>query len=193
MRSRLLVFLSAVLLSACQTDTSRYPDSSPFKPVPVGSILELHQPITIPADKLAVYLQGGKVRPFSEVDVTRAHCKFQLYRLSDRERTVHPDRFRITKVQHEETHSVSWPGIQYAAGRVGIGINVRIGSSGGDSDSPSVRAFVTQMRLQSANQPEVFRLSCGHVDDPGSHFLSIEQIRKTLGEVFTLRTGEIGK
>ncbi len=193
MRSRLLVFLSTVLLAACQIDTSRYPDSSPFKPVPVGSTLELHQPVTIPADKLAVYLQGGKVLPYSDINVTMAHCKFQLYRLSDRERTVHPDRFRITKVQHEETHSVSWPGIQYAAGRVGIGINMRIGSSGGDSDGPSVRAFVTQMRLQSANQPEVFRLSCGHVDDPGSHFLSIEQIRKVLGEVLTLRTGDIGK
>jgi len=56
-----------------------------------------------------------------------------------------------------------------------------------------VRAFVTHLRLQSANQPEVFRLSCGHVDDPGSHYLSIEQIRKVLGDVFALRTAEAGK
>lgn len=188
MRSRVLVFLAAGLLAACQIDTSRYPESSPFRPVPVGSTLTLNQPLTIPADKLAVHLQGGRVARFADVEVLKPHCKFELRRLADRERTVNPDSFRIIKVRNQESHSVSLEGFQTA----GLRLGGRLRADGADS-SPSMVAFVTYLDLQSVEQPEVFRLSCGHVDDPGSHYLSIEQIRKVLGDVFTLRTAEAGK
>lgn len=189
MRCRLLVVLTIGLLAACQTDTSHLPDTSPLKPVPVGSTLELHQTLNVPADKVAVYLQGGRVLPFANVNVTNAHCKFEVYRRLDAEQTVRPDMFHITHVYQGEAHSVSLDRLQVAAG--GVGIHLQFGIGG--SSSPSARAIVSVMTLHSPRQPHVFRLSCGHVDDPGSDQLSIAQIRKVLGEVFTLRTGDIGK
>jgi hypothetical protein len=186
MRFPRIVLFSAALLTACQTDTRHLPDTSPLKPVPVGSTLELHQELTIPADKVAVYLQGGRVMPFSSVWAVNPHCKFEVYRRLDAEQTVKPDIFHITHVYQGEAHSVSLDRLQLAAG--GVGIHLQFGIGG--SSSPSSRAIVTVMTLHSPRQPHVFRLSCGHVDDPGSDQLSIAQVRKVLGEVFTLRTNE---
>ena len=188
-RTFTVVIILAGLLAACQTDTSHLPDTSPLKQIPVGSSLELHQTLTIPADKVAVYLQGGRVMPYANVNVTLAHCKFEVKRRLDVEQTLRPDVFRVTHVYQGEAHSASLVPLAIAEVRAGRGIR----TSGGGSNSPSARTIVTVMSLQSASQPDVLRLSCGHVDDPGSDQLSIAQIRKVLGEVFTLRTGDIGK
>jgi len=190
MRYRALVILSAGLLSACQIDTSRYPESSPFKPVPVGATLILHQPLTIPADKVAVYLQNGKVLRYAEVEVLKPHCKFELYKIADKERVVHPDRFRIIKVSNNQAGFFRPTGTRLAETRIGVGIHLRMGAGGTDDGSPSMVTYMTEIRLQSANQPDVFKLSCGRLDDPGAEFLSIEEMRKALGDVFTLKTAE---
>ncbi len=189
MRYPALVILTAGLLAACQYDAGHLPDTSPLKPVPVGSTLQLHQTLTIPADKVAVYLQGGRVMTFANVSVVNAHCKLEVYRRLDIEQTVRPDTFRITRVYQGEAHSASLVPLPVAEVRASRGMR----TSGGGSNSPSARTIVTVMSLQSASQPDVLRLSCGHVDDPGSDHLSIDQIRKVLGDVFTLRTGGAGK
>jgi len=46
---------------------------------------------------------------------------------------------------------------------------------------------MTIMDLYSAKQPEVIRISCQHWSEPndGEH-LNIKEIRKTLGNIFTL-------
>jgi len=183
------VVLITGMLAACQIDTSQYPESSPFKPVPVGATLELHQPITIPADKLAVYLQAGEIRPYANIGIIRPYCKFELYRHSDKARVVRPDSFRIIKVTNNQALGFPQGNVRVAEARVGMGVHMRLGA-GGDDGSPSMVTYMTEMRLKSASQPEVFKMSCGRLDDLGSEFLSIEEMRKVLGTIFSLKTGQ---
>lgn len=174
--------LLAALLVACQTSAYEGNENSPFYPVPAGSTLTLTRHLTIPAEQVAVFLQGGEVVASGGINQYYPHCKFELQRRLDKAQTVQPDSFEITKVVQEIGHSVALDGLQLAGVSVGIGIN--IGSRG---DGASLQTWSTRMTLRSARQPGVFRLSCGQTALPheGQH-VSINEMRKALGGVFTL-------
>lgn len=174
--------LLAALLVACQTSAYEGNENSPFYPVPAGSTLTLTRHLTIPAEQVAAFLQGGEVVASGRINQYYPHCKFELQRRLDKAQTVQPDSFEITKVVQEIGHSVALDGLQLAGVSVGIGIN--IGSRG---DGASLQTYSTRMTLRSARQPGVFRLSCGQAALPheGRH-VSINEMRKALGGVFTL-------
>ncbi len=174
--------LLAALLVACQTSAYEGNENSPFYPVPAGSTLTLTRHLTIPAEQVAVFLQGGEVVASGGINQYYPHCKFELQRRLDKAQTVQPDSFEITKVVQEIGHSVALDGLQLAGVSVGIGIN--IGSRG---DGASLQTWSTRMMLRSTRQPGVFRLSCGQTALPheGQH-VSINEMRKALGSVFTL-------
>lgn len=174
--------LLAALLVACQTSAYEGNENSPFYPVPAGSTLTLTHHLTIPAEQVAAFLQGGEVVASGRINQYYPHCKFELQRRLDKAQTVQPDSFEITKVVQEIGHSVALDGLQLAGVSVGIGIN--IGSRG---DGASLQTHSTRMTLRSARQPGVFRLSCGQTALPyeGRH-VSINEMRKALGGVFTL-------
>jgi hypothetical protein len=174
--------LLAALLVACQTSAYEGNENSPFYSVPAGSTLTLTRSLTIPAEQVAVFLQGGEVVASGGINQYYPHCKFELQRRLDKAQTVQPDSFEITKVVQEIGHSVALDGLQLAGVSVGIGIN--IGSRG---DGASLQTWSTRMTLRSTRQPGVFRLSCGQTALPheGQH-VSINEMRKALGGVFTL-------
>jgi hypothetical protein len=173
----------ALLLVGCQTTSYEGNEKSPFYLVPVGSTMKLTRDLTIPANQVAVYLQGGEVIPSNRINQYYPHCKFELHRRLDTPQAVPPDSFEITKVVQEIGHSVASGGQQVARMSVGIGIN--IGLSG--SDGGSLQAYSTRLTLHSARLPQVFRLSCGQEALPheGEH-VTINEMRKVLGGVFTL-------
>lgn len=180
---RQLILLSVVgFLAACQTAAYEGNENSPFYPVPTGSTLTLTRSVTIPADQVAVYLQGGEVVPAGRINQYYPHCKFELIHRRDTGQTVRPDDFEIIKVVRETGHSVALAGLQLAQMSVGIGINV-----GMDRDGSSLQTYSTRLMLRSARQPEVFRLSCGQAALPheGQH-VSINEMRKALGNLFRL-------
>ena len=180
---RQLILLSVVgILAACQTAAYEGNENSPFYPVPAGSTLTLTRTVTIPADQVAVYLQGGEVVPAGRINQYYPHCKFELIHRRDTGQTVRPDDFEIIRVVQETGHSVALAGLQTAQMSVGIGINV-----GMDRDGSSLQTYSTRLMLRSARQPQVFRLSCGQAALPheGQH-VSINEMRKALGNLFTL-------
>jgi hypothetical protein len=177
------ILITTMLLTSCQTASYEGNENSPFYLVPVGSTLKLTRDLTIPANQVAVYLQGGEVIPAERINQYYPHCKFELHRRLDTPQAVPPDSFGITKVVQEIGHSVAFEGQQVARMSVGIGIN--IGLTGGDGGS--LQAYSTRLLLRSARQLQVFRLSCGQAALPheGEH-VSINEMRKVLGGVFTL-------
>lgn len=173
----------AMLLVGCQIPSYEGNEKSPFYLVPVGSTLKLTRDLAIPAEQVAVYLQGGEVIPSERINQYYPHCKFELLRRLDTPQAVQPDSFEIIKVVQEIGHSVALDGRQLA--RVSVGIGVHVGMKGGDG--ASLQTYITRLVLRSTRQPEVFRLSCGQAALPheGEH-VSINEMRKALGNVFTL-------
>jgi hypothetical protein len=154
--------------------------NSSFYKVPRGSILVLHRDVAIPANRLKIYLQDGKLG--YGANQYRPFCKFELRQAKKQRQFVTPDQFMIT-------------GTRRAVGYfVGLDLNRRqlfasIGLKSSDNGKPSPEIYGTQMDLRSTRQPQVFRLTCGHLQDPNltARHLSINQIREALGAVFTLR------
>ncbi len=183
MRRLVLLSVVAFLLDACQTGYEG-DENSPYYAVPAGSVLTLHQDVEIPPHRAGVFLQGGQIKPLSQINQYYPHCKFEVLKISDVPRTVRADRFTIEKVAQEITDTVDAGGMRLAG--VSIGIGIGINTRGGDGGS--VRAFATRLKLRSAGQPDVYLLSCGQWAYPheGRH-VSIREIRRVLGDVFTLQ------
>lgn len=179
--ARFTMLAVVALLCACQTSYEGNEDS-PYYRVPVGSKLVLRESVTIPPSLAGVFLQGGQIKPLSQINQYYPYCKFELWKIRDAPQTVQPDEFTITKVTQEITHSVDAGQIQLADIAIGIGIHA------GMDDGPSVQTYATRLNLRSEKQPEVFRLSCGQWAYPatGQH-VSISEMRRALGEIFTLR------
>lgn len=189
---KLLLLLSGLvlagLLSACQTTpgigigTGIIDPNSPFQSVPQGSRLILNHDITIPAGSVKVIYQGG--RQVYAANEYEPFCKFEILPLKDVPQQVSADEFVI-----------------YRSGRgqhallVGIGLETlpRYAARGflwWRDDAPSPRIYGTYMFLRSPTQPDVYRLICGHLQEPDglARYLTINQIRAAIGDTFTLQT-----
>lgn len=170
------VLLAGALLAACQGATTT---GSPYSRVPVGSTLDLRQPLTIPANTAGVYLQGGQA--FSQMQqingpqlqVYAPYCRLEVSKVSDSAQTVHPDRFTVTRVRHDVSY--------VEAARTVI----PVGQSDG---SPPAEIYATLLYLHSLSQPNVRLLRCAHYQYPPvfAHHLSIDQIRTALGGIAKL-------
>lgn len=173
---RLVLVVSVVLLSGCQGLWQGY-EVSPEYRLPAGSKLVLLKDLSIPADSASIYLQGGRILPFGGVDLYHPHCKFELRTLKPAPQRVHADTFVIVKVRRESDYAQDTR-VQWLAGR---GVMFM-------SDGPSPQMYATLIFLRSEAQPDVFRLTCGHWENPvDAEHLTIGQICQVLGDVFTLK------
>ena len=169
-------FICAALLTACGREPVR-DENSQFFSVPLGSTVTLNRAITIQPDQTSVYLQDGSIAPVGSVDFYKPHCKFELFTISEQARDVKPDTFTVTRiVDQREDVSTRWP--RYAA--LGMG-----------GDGPIHLTFSTTLYLESKLQPDVFRMTCKRWDWPETgEFLSISEMRRALGDYFTLALAE---
>lgn len=166
-------------ISGCKVNDTK-DETSPFYAVPEGSTLLLNQSLTIDGDQVATYVQDGKVMAEREVDKFRPNCKFEIYTISELQRTVAADSFEITKVVDEIETSLleSWP---LLAARDGFSVV-------GMLDRSYMFNYATMMYLHSASQKDVYRMTCQHWEDVmRDRYLTISQMRQAMGEVFSLQ------
>jgi len=176
----LLSLCLPVWLAGC-TGSQLRDEASPFYSVPAGSVLTLNRDITIPGNKVAAYVQDGKVLGYNDVDWYRPNCKFELYTISEQPRQVRADSFSITRVVDEIESSSLQGQVYYVAMVVGMGL-----------DRSYVFNYATKMYLHSELQPDVYRMTCQHWEDVvDDRYLSVEQMRQAMGDVFTLAIRQV--
>lgn len=184
---KIFCWVSITMLTACGVNDVK-DESSVFYSVPSGSLLVLNQSVTIAGDQVAMYVQDGVVRLDKDVDRYQPNCKFEIYAMSEFPRTVQADHFEIIKVVDEIESSSLQKSVQLAA----------LDHSVAESyhamwllDHSLVFNYATMMYLRSAKQEDVYRMTCQHweavMDDK---YLSVAQMRKAMGEVFTLKIKE---
>lgn len=183
MRNKIACAAAAALLAGCQTSYVG-DENSPYYAPPPGSRLVLNQELRVPAGKLAVYIQNGRVMQDVEVQHYYPFCKFELAENSSTARPVQPDQMIITRsAQTRVKGATALAAPVVVAGGPGMRL-----SSLFDDDRPTYQSFSTRMDLRSEKQPEIFRLSCAVWDTPSiGNYVTIAQMRRTLGDVFTLQ------
>jgi hypothetical protein len=157
-------------------------EESRFYSIKTGSKLVLNRSLTIPRNEVSVHLQNGKVLPYREVRQYYPNCKFELFPISEQPRTVEPDTFVIHRIVNE-MQEVSAARPRYASTADGMGY--------ADNGGPMVYNFNTTLYLDSAVQPDVYRMSCRQLDDLWkTEYLSIDEMRQAWGKIFTLQLAD---
>ena len=175
----ILGVFSALLLGACGGSQVARDENSQFFSIPVGSTFTLNRELTVDPDRTSVHLQNGRVSPVRGIDIYRPNCKFELFTISERARTVEPDTFVVTRIV-DQLEDVSTQRPLYASLSVAEG-------GGGGNGGPLHQNYSTIMWLESNKQPDVFRLSCRRWDFINlGEYLSINEMRQALGDYFTL-------
>lgn len=164
------------LLAGCQAGTSLTYTRAAYEIIQPGNILTLNKELVIPANLARVYLQGGQVIPANNVDRYSPNCSLEVRTIHTSAQIILPDKFKILGVKSdEEEASVARP--IYAAR----------GFLSNDDGPVSHENWVTHFYLQSANQPDVFRLSCAHWEDPPeARHLTVAEIKSAMGNYFSL-------
>lgn len=172
-KAGLTLSIMALLLNACTLPTSTDPDSFLYS-VPVGSVLELKQDFPIRAHTARTYMQSGRIVRESDLNIYYPHCSLLTNTLLDYDRFIKPTRFEIYRVVDDEEHAQRYQ--QYAARLFGF-----------DSDGPTIIGQSSYYYLRSADEPDVRSLICIQWGSPESvQYLSINQVRAVLGNVFSL-------
>jgi hypothetical protein len=168
-----------VFLTGCESLIETDVNSSFYK-VPSGSTLILHRDVAIPANRLKIYVQDGSLG--YGVNQYYPFCKFELRQAKKQSQFIAPDQFIVTRTRRIVDYFV---GLDFERQPFFASIDLQNSANG----KPSPKVYGTQMELRSTMQPQVFRLTCGHLQDPNltARHLSINQIRETLGAIFTLQ------
>ena len=169
-----------LLLAACEIPPQQR-DSSPFYLVPPGSKFTLNQDILIPANSLKIFIQDGRL--VYSPNQYYPYCKFSLRELKDHPQLVKADEFDIFKTWQVADLFAAID--TFHAFPVFADISI----SSNDRGAPTPIVYGTEMDLHSATQPQVFRMMCGHLQDPNltARYLSVDQMREALGGIFTLQ------
>ena len=174
-----IAVLAALTLSACALLEVEPDTASPFYVVPEGSVLEIHQPLTIRAGTTRVWLQRG--RAGAGQDWWHPACNLEVNTLDrERDQTIAPGRFEVVRVQPTQYTQLQTPPA------VAMPVAVRAGDyNGGGVTWTWLGQYLW---LSSAEQPDVRRLTCvGVYSRPfEARQPSIDQIREALGTVATL-------
>ncbi len=167
---RILIITPLIaLLFACGTGTGYQYPTGPV-PVPQLTKVTLNTDFLIRPDRASEIIQYGEVVSRRQLVEYYPHCIFELRTVSESARTVRPDTFTVTGIHRD--HFMAWQeGLMLASG-------------GGDYN---MVMSTTTIALHSDRQAEVFRLSCQKLDEPfHRRHTSLDDMRKTLGKLFTL-------
>ena len=171
------LMLSGLLaLTACSSAPVKDPDSYLYS-VPVGSKLSLNKEITIPANLARRYFQNGKAVLKKDINIYYPHCSILMNTLVDYERVIKPTVFEIYKV--EDDHDYVQRPVYLASNFLG------------NIDGPTIIAYASLYYLRSTDVPEVRSLECAQWNDPVNvEYLSINEVKKALGQYFSLQIND---
>lgn len=163
----MVVIAMVVLIGACAGFESRYAKQLPAKP---GSNIYINITADIPLNKARVYSQKGQIIAKSDIDKNNVFCSVLMNRLQKQTGTklvVLPGKFRVTKVKLSNDESY---------------VSRTFASREWFYDPPSNVNYETELRLQSADQPEVRSLICvRQIDGYGNHYPRLMDFKNTLG------------
>ena len=159
------------LLAGCQTAVKS--EGRWFRPA-VGTEVVLKAPLTVPADAARVFLQRGEVMGWGEVRQLLPHCHFEVREVLEAVQTIHPDRFRVTRLDWGYERVV-YLGPSLVA-------RASLAQSAPDDGLPSIARYV-RLHLESTAQPNVMRLTCHGAYDEWAEAEepTPEEIRAALG------------
>jgi hypothetical protein len=166
---KFILVYTLVLLSACQQApvTTEQANQRSLYSINTGSILALRQDLVIPPKAARVYFQYGKQITLADIDKYQAWCEFEIKTLSENPQTVNAGNFPVTKFVNERT--------------------ALIDGAGFGSLTHALEEFSSTFYLQSATQPDVFRLSClRRRGNRMQTYLSYNDMHAALGNVMSL-------
>lgn len=172
-----VVLFITLLLYGCQLGLEPTSNTN-NETLSAGWLLTLNKILTIPGQSAGVYLQNGQVVTEKEKDQYYPNCRLEVLDPQQESQTVQPDSFSVYRVKWTEEDVLLKP-LLYASTQIIL------------ASGPTADAYATILYLRSLRQTEVTRLICEHWEDPTTspQHLTLQQIRSTLGEIFTLKPG----
>lgn len=142
--------------------------------------LQLHQPLTIPADAATVRLQYGRIVPRNGVQEHDPFCVVELDTVRDSPQTLMPGRFAIVRMTRSVSSLAAAPS---PLRRVSLG----------DEGEPSFLYFVTEFQLRDPAQPRLRSMQCAwNQMAPGNRalmrHLSPDEMQSALGDWITIES-----
>ena len=168
-----LISVLAALSTACAN--YNYSKSVPVLPL---SIVQINIPLEIPNGEARVYIQNGEAFDSrGKVDRYLTYCSVLMNVLHEPGTPllkVSPGRFEVRQVRK-------------TSDRQSDSVVVVASSMWLAELRPSNRFFTTEMRLRSAEQPDVRSLICVKESDLlGSHYPSLDEINMAIGDAVTI-------
>ncbi len=165
-----LIALTMMLTVGCRAGATTDPAYIIPKP---GSVVKIKRMLVIPPGQTRVYLQRGQVVSKRNLDRYYPSCNFEVLALRQQPTKIYPGTFSVTKTYRDIDNMVQFRPMQFAAlGRVDY-----------DDGGHSMIIHVVHMRLKSAKQPNVYRLTCRSWQDLPSDAKepNIAEMREALG------------
>lgn len=143
---RVVIALIGFLLVSCRADVT----TDPAYIIPTaGSQVKINKQLKVPGGQTRIFFQRGQVVTKVKLDRYYPSCNFEVWKLRQEPTVIHPGSFVVSKTRRAINQVVSLDPIQIAGLRW----------SRYDDDHPMIMHTV-HMWLQSAKQPNVYRLTC---------------------------------
>jgi len=169
-----ILIVCAVLfgLAGCQAGSYSRPQGPYFYEQVHSQVSKvvLRQPLTVPAQQVRTFIQGGRPVSNQEVYKQEANCQFEMRHLTQGATEIKPDEFTVTKVVRNEDLFSQLP--------------VMVAGMGGDG-AADLFIFSTRLAVSSPKQPEVAYFTCSHMEhltNGGTH-LRYSQFLQAVGDV----------
>ncbi len=114
--------------------------------------------IDVAPRKSTLYFQDGKLTMPITGDKYAAWCGMNFKTKDQQQRTVEKGSFEITSVRYFS-----------------------------DAQTDSLTSYKTEMKVKSAEYPDVYRIVCGNWDDNTGDYLTIKQMRQAMQGVMELQ------
>ncbi len=178
------------VLSACST--------APFPPAAGDQVqgqFVINRPMTIASEKTRVFIQSGHV--VDKVDVGDPVCVIESWQKQDQMQSIDADTFSVRQVSYRHGDVSNGFGV-YGTTDTGVGLRFGLGGFAPEVN-PSAASMMQNdyrvaqaaivMRIVSANQPLIYKLSCYSAQGWAA---SVEmpteaQINHTLGDLAQLQ------
>ncbi len=175
----LVTLAGIVIVSGCGASFK----SEPVQPgVTTALVIQINQTLDIPNRKARVYIQDGVKPALRDVDRLSTYCSVRMkdrHKEGEPKLTISPGQFEIFKVR-ESNDSDFFPGTFVMSREI-------------SSDFPLDVIFEVEMRLKSAQQPDVWAMYCARqmtVFSPffrPSYYPKLADISVALGNIVEIR------
>ena len=185
MRCRIALLAAGLLLAGCQpayVDGEPNPESPYYSP-PTGSVLEIRQPLDVPARSDRVYFQRGDTMPWHEVNQYSAYCALRLENKASEPRRIAPGTYTVREVSTQHL-------FQLAQADTGV-VPVRgVAFDGSDDSREDYQVLAMVLALDGPDQ-QVEALACADWGLPQvMRRVTLESIGRSLGDHAELRLTE---